>query len=198
MKELGNEMPKEKPLIFSKPISTIITEGNTIEIPNGWKELHHEVELGVVIGKSGKFIKESDAMSHVAGYVLALDMTARNVQDELKKKGHPWLLAKGFDTSCPISDFIPKEKVSDVANLNLKLTVNGAVKQNGNTSDMIFTIPYLIAYISKYFKLEHGDLILTGTPSGVSPVKNGDVIEASLGDNLAHIKFPVIELPQQD
>ena len=101
-------------------------------------------------------------MNHVLGYVLALDMTARHIQDKLKKQGHPWLLAKGFDTSCPISDFIPKSQVNDVNNLNLVLTVNGNVKQNGNTSDMIYKIPTLISYISKYFKLEYGDLILTG------------------------------------
>lgn len=163
------------------------------KIPAGWGELHHEVELGVVIGESGKFIKEENAMNHVAGYVLALDMTGRAVQDRLKKAGHPWLLAKGFDTSCPISEFIPKSKVPDVNNLNLQLRVNGAVKQDGNTSDMIYKIPRIIAYVSQYFKLEHGDLILTGTPAGVSGVKHGDVIDANLND-LAKIKFPVIEI----
>lgn len=148
-----------------------------------------------MIGKTGKFIKEEDAMDHVAGYVLALDMTARHIQDKLKKQGHPWLLAKGFDTSCPISEFIPKDKIKDFNNVNLQLSVNGVLKQNGNTKDMIFQIPTLISYISKYFKLEYGDLILTGTPSGVSGVKHGDVIEAKLND-LVQIKFPVIELEQ--
>lgn len=197
-KELGNQVPKpvDNPLIFSKPISTIITEPEKIEIPSDFKEFHHEVELGVVIGKAGKFIKEEDAMSHVLGYVLALDMTARNVQDKLKKQGHPWLLAKGLDTSCPISEFIPKANVTDVNNLSLKLSVNGNLKQNGNTKDMIYNLPTIITYISKYFKLEYGDLILTGTPSGVSGVRHGDLIEASLGHNeeLVRIKFPVIEI----
>ena len=133
-------------------------------------------------------------MDHVSGYVLALDMTCRHIQDQLKKQGHPWLLAKGFDTSCPISDFISKSQVPDENNLSLKLTVNGQIKQNGNTRDMIFDIPFLINYISQYFRLEQGDLILTGTPAGVSAVKHGDVIEAELGDNLARIKFPVVEL----
>jgi acylpyruvate hydrolase len=142
------------------------------------------------------FFKEENAMNHVLGYVLALDMTARHIQDKLKKAGHPWLLAKGFDTSCPISDFIPESQVADVNNLNLVLKVNDVVKQNGNTSDMIYKLPTLIAYISKYFKLEYGDLILTGTPSGVSPVKHGDIIEANLND-LAKIKFSVVELPPQ-
>ncbi|CAF0881831.1 unnamed protein product [Brachionus calyciflorus] len=190
-KELGNPVPQGNPLIFGKPVSSIITEGS-IEIPQGWKELHHEVELGVVIGKSGKFIQEEQAMDHVLGYVLVLDMTARNIQDQLKKQGHPWFLAKGFDTSCPISNFICKSAVKDVNNLNLQLTVNGVLKQNGNTQDMIFKIPNLLSYISKYFKLEYGDLILTGTPSGVSAVKHGDVIEAKL-DDLVQMKYPVIE-----
>ena len=121
-------------------------------------------------------------MNHIAGYVLALDMTARDFQDEAKKKGQPWSLAKGFDTSCPVSEFIEKSKVTDPGSTPLWLKVNGAMKQNGNTSDMIFSVPYLISYISKYFKLEEGDVILTGTPEGVGPVRKGDVIEAGLGD----------------
>ncbi len=133
-------------------------------------------------------------MDHISGYVLALDMTARTVQEQLKKAGHPWLLAKGFDTSCPISDFIPKANVANVNDLSLKLTVNGQLKQNGNTKDFIFKIPHLIAYISQYFGLETGDLILTGTPAGVSGVRHGDVIEAELGNNLAKIRYPVVEL----
>lgn len=135
-------------------------------------------------------------MDHVQGYVLALDMTARNIQEELKKKQHPWFLAKGFDTSCPISDFIPKEKITNINNVNLKLMVNDVVKQDGNTSDLVFKIPTLISYISKYFKLEYGDLILTGTPAGVSRVKHGDVMKGSLND-LANFEFPVIDLDKQ-
>jgi acylpyruvate hydrolase len=154
--------------------------------------LHHEVELGIVIGKPGKYIKEENAMEHVNGYVLALDMTCRHVQEKLKKQGHPWLLAKGFDTSCAISEFLPKEKIQNVNDVNLKLWVNGKLKQDGNTSDMIFKIPFLLSYISKYFKLEYGDLVLTGTPKGVSGVRDGDVIEAELND-LVKIKFPVVD-----
>lgn len=146
-----------------------------------------------MIGKTGKYINEDQAMDHVLGYVLVLDMTARHIQETLKKQGHPWLLAKGFDTSCPISDFVPKSAVKDVNNLSLQLTVNGVVKQNGNTNDMLFKIPTIISNLSKYFKLEHGDLILTGLPSGVSGVKHGDVIEAKL-DDLVKIKFPVVEI----
>ena len=129
-------------------------------------------------------------MNHIAGYILALDMTARDFQEEAKNKGQPWSLAKGFDTSCPVSDFIEKSKLSDPGNTNLWLKVNGDMKQNGTTSDMIFDIPHLISYISRYFRLEEGDVILTGTPEGVGPVGNGDTIEAGLGD-LVSFKFKV-------
>ena len=129
-------------------------------------------------------------MNHIAGYILALDMTARDFQEEAKNKGQPWSLAKGFDTSCPVSDFIEKDRLKDPANSNLWLKVNGDMKQNGTTSDMIFNIPYLISYISRYFRLEEGDVILTGTPEGVGPVGNGDMIEAGLGD-LVSFQFKV-------
>ena len=160
------------------------------QIPPDCTSLHHEVELGIVIGKQGSSISEADAMNHVAGYVVALDMTARDFQDEAKQKGQPWSLAKGFDTSCPVGDFIEKDKLGNPRDVNLWLKVNEEVKQNGNTKDMIFSIPYLLSYISRFFSLEPGDLVLTGTPSGVGPVKQGDVIEAGIAD-IAKIKFTV-------
>ncbi len=116
------------------------------------------------------------------GYALALDMTARDFQDAAKKKGHPWSKAKGFNTACPISTFISKDAISDPQNLSLWCKVNGETKQDGNTKDMIFKIPTLVSYISRYFTLEAGDLVLTGTPSGVGPVVSGDVLTAGLGD----------------
>lgn len=148
------------------------------------------MELGIVIGKPGSQITEQDAMNHIAGYVLALDMTARDFQEEAKNKGQPWSIAKGFDTSCPVSGFIDKEKLSTPDNTRLWLKVNNSMKQDGNTSDMVFSIPHLISYISQYFKLEEGDLILTGTPEGVGPVNAGDVIEAGLAE-LVSMKFSV-------
>jgi acylpyruvate hydrolase len=157
--------------------------------------LHHEVELGLVISETAKNLNPDNAMDHVKGYVLALDMTGRSMQNELKKAGLPWLLAKGFNTSCPISEFISKEQISDVGNLQLKLLVNNNLKQSGNTKDMIFNIPTILTFITKYITLEPNDIVLTGTPSGVSPVKSGDVIDAFLLENnkvLANISFPVI------
>jgi acylpyruvate hydrolase len=152
--------------------------------------MHHEVELGVVIGQSGTNIEENKAMDHVGGYVLALDMTARDFQRDASKKGQPWLLAKGFDTSCPISDFIPKESLPDPDNVHLWLKVDGTMKQDGNTKDMIFRIPYLIHYISKIVTLEEGDLIMTGTPAGVSKVNAGQQITAGL-NKLVEMSFSV-------
>jgi len=188
--ELGNAVP-ELPLLFMKPASSYILEGTPIKIPKGCSSLHHEIELGIVIGQKGSDISEGNAMNYVAGYVLALDMTARDFQNAAKKKGHPWDMAKGFDTSCPVSKFIPKEAIPDPHDIELWCKVNGVLKQKGNTNDMIFRIPYLISYISQYFTLEPNDVILTGTPAGVSGVNAGDVIQGGLS-NLVEFEFKVL------
>lgn len=155
------------------------------KLPHGFDQILHEVELGVVMGRTGKHIKEEEAMDYVLGYVLALDMTTNLELDK-----YPIMLLKSFDTSCPISHFIPKSLVPDINNLDLKLSVNGVVRHDGNTRDLLRKVPYLISYLSKYFTLGYGDLILSGTPAGAGAVKDGDEIEASLAD-LAHIKFKV-------
>ncbi|THH23097.1 hypothetical protein EUX98_g8076 [Antrodiella citrinella] len=178
--ELNNAMPKE-PFFFLKPTTSYVPSGGRVEIPRGIVA-HHEVELGLVIGKGGRDIKQADAEQHIAGYALAVDMTARNLQDQVKKKGLPWSAAKGFDTFTPIGSYIPKSSILDPHNLNLSLKINGAVKQDGPTSDMIFRIPRLLEHISSIMTLEEGDLILTGTPSGVGPVAPGDHVECSLTD----------------
>lgn len=190
-KELGNAIPSEKPLVFLKPPTAFVVQGKQIELPPRCDELHHEVELGVVIEKPGKRISEIRALDHVGGYVLCLDMTARQIQNELKKQGGPWELAKAFDTSCPVGEFIPKEKVTDPQNLRLWCNVNGQPRQDGNTKDMLFKIPQLVSYVSEYFSLEAGDVILTGTPEGVGPVRSGDVIEAGMDVNGYKMSFTV-------
>ncbi|PIK57380.1 hypothetical protein BSL78_05707 [Apostichopus japonicus] len=191
-KELGNAVPSE-PVFFLKPTTAYLQPGaGAIKIPPGCSNLHFEVELGVVIGKPGSNIPESTALDFVGGYTLAIDMTARDLQEKAKKKGHPWSIAKGFDTSCPVGHFIAKDVIKDPSNVHLWLRVNeeSQLRQDGNTSDMIFKIPTIISYISSFMTLEEGDLILTGTPSGVGPVKSGDVITAGLAE-LAEIKVPV-------
>ncbi|KIO06341.1 hypothetical protein M404DRAFT_945584 [Pisolithus tinctorius Marx 270] len=180
IKELGNTRPKE-PFFFLKPTTSYVSSGGNIEIPRGILA-HHEVELGLVIGKSGREISQEAAESHIAGYALAIDMTARNMQEEVKKKGLPWSAVKGFDTFTPIGKFIPKSTVLDPHELRLSLKVNGITKQDGTTADMIFRIPQLIEHISSIMTLEEGDLVLTGTPSGVGPVVPGDNVECAVAD----------------
>lgn len=188
-KELKNPVPTE-PVLFLKPPSAYVREGSPVLMPYYCHNLHHEVELAVVIGKGGTAISKVTAMEHVGGYALCLDMTARDIQDECKKKGLPWTLAKAFNTSCPVSDFIPKEKIADPQNLRLWLKVNDKLRQEGNTSSMIFSVPYLISYISEIISLEEGDIILTGTPEGVAAVQEFDELHAGLED-IVNMKFKV-------
>ncbi|KAJ7633139.1 hypothetical protein FB45DRAFT_914457 [Roridomyces roridus] len=194
IKELNNTAPKE-PFFFLKPTTSYVPSGGKVEIPSGILA-HHEVELGVVIGKGGRDISQANAESHVAGYALAVDMTARNLQDQVKKRGLPWSAAKGFDSFTPIGSFIAKERIPDPYNLGLSLKINGAFKQNGTTADMIFKIPRLIEHISSIMTLEEGDLVLTGTPSGVGPLNPGDLVECALttstGEQLATLDFSAI------
>ncbi|XP_064172310.1 acylpyruvase FAHD1, mitochondrial [Anguilla rostrata] len=180
-KELKNAVPTE-PVLFLKPPSAYVKEGSPILVPHYSSNLHHEVELGVVIGKGGTAIPRTSAMDHVAGYALCLDMTARDIQDECKSKGLPWTLAKAFNTSCPVSEFVPKEKIPDPGNVRIWLKVNDQLRQDGSTSQMIFSIPFLISYISEIITLEEGDLILTGTPKGVSNVQEHDELQAGIED----------------
>ena len=178
-KELGNETPAA-PVLFMKPASSVIGDGEAVRIPAYSQECHYEVELAVLIGKQCRSVTADNALECVAGYGVGIDMTLRDVQNSLKAKGLPWEIAKGFDTSCPLSDFVPASVVADPHALNLRLAVNGEVRQNGCSSDMINRIPQIIAHISGVFTLEPGDVILTGTPAGVGQVRTGDVMTAEI------------------
>ena len=178
-KEMNAAIP-DAPVFFLKPPTAVIGEGETIHIPSISKELHHEVEMTVLMGKGGKNILRGNALNYVAGYGIGLDMTLRDVQSEAKKKGHPWTLAKGFDTSAPISHFIPAGEVADPHELEVRLNVNGVLRQHSNTNNFLFKIDELIAYISQFFTFERGDIIFTGTPEGVAPASHGDRLEAQL------------------
>jgi 2-keto-4-pentenoate hydratase/2-oxohepta-3-ene-1,7-dioic acid hydratase in catechol pathway len=177
IKELGNQTP-DKPVIFIKPASSLVSSGGTVVIPGYSDDCHHEIELAVLIGKTAKDVTAEEALDHVSGYAVALDLTLRDVQGEQKAKGLPWEIAKAFDTSCPLSDFVPASQVDDPQNLQLKLNISGEVRQNGNTRDMMRSIAELIAATSAYFTLEEGDVLLTGTPSGVGRIVSGDRLEA--------------------
>ncbi|KAJ1865232.1 hypothetical protein LPJ73_000072 [Coemansia sp. RSA 2703] len=192
-KELGNAVPTA-PFFFLKPTSSYVLSPGKIEIPQGCV-VHHEVELGVVIGKTGRNISAANAADHIAGYALALDLTARNLQDEAKKKGLPWSAAKGFDTFTPVGQFIPAEKIADPHKVRLWIEVADQIKQNGTTDAMIFQIPQLIEHVSSIMTLEEGDLLLTGTPKGVGPVEPGDRVVAGLeyqGEELSRIVFDAV------
>lgn len=179
IKELGNETP-ERPIIFMKPASSVIGEGDQIVIPSYSHDCHHEAELALLIGTGGKEVPAGEAMRHVAGFGVAIDLTLRDVQAEQKKKGLPWEIAKGFDTACPLSAFVPAASVTGPQDLRITLSVNGAPRQDGSTALMIYRMPELISYISSIFTLEPGDLILTGTPAGVGPIKSGDRVVAEI------------------
>jgi len=179
IRELGNETP-ERPVLFMKPATAVIGDGGIIRIPAFSRECHYEVELALLIGREGKDIPAEEALVHVAGYGVALDMTLRDVQNELKKKGLPWEIAKGFDTSCPLSEFVAIEGAGDPQTLRLRLEVNGEVRQDGTTDHMINPVRQIVSHVSSIFTLEPGDVILTGTPSGVGPVRSGDRLHAEL------------------
>ncbi|OWB80447.1 hypothetical protein B5S32_g4725 [[Candida] boidinii] len=184
IKELNNQKPSE-PFFFLKPNSSVLLpgEGPTL-VPKG-VVVHHEIELACVIGKTLKNLDPEafgpkEALDAIDGYALAIDMTARNVQDKAKKKGLPWTIGKGFDTFLPLSSFIPKEKIPDPYNVELKLSINGEVKQQDKTDLMIFPIHKFISKMSSVMTLNKGDVILTGTPKGVSQIYPGDHIDASI------------------
>ena len=179
IKELGNETPAA-PVVFMKPATAVISDGEQIRIPSYSQECHYEAELAVLIGSDGKDIPEAEALSHVAGYGVAIDMTLRDVQDNLKKKGLPWDIAKGFDSSCPLSVFAPVEAVADPQDLTIRLSLNGVERQNGSTGLMINSVARIISYLSTIFTLEEGDIILTGTPAGVGRVVSGDRLQAEI------------------
>ena len=179
IRELGNQVP-DRAVIFCKPASSLLADGGSIEIPDYSDDCHHELELALLVGKKGKKIAEQDALSFLAGYGVALDLTLRDVQSELKSKGLPWEIAKGFDTSCPISDFVPAAEVENPNALELTLRVNGEIRQQGTTAQMMRSVEAIIAEVSEFYTLEPGDIILTGTPAGVSRIVSGDLLEGTI------------------
>jgi acylpyruvate hydrolase len=177
--EMKAEVPAV-PVVFLKPSTAIIHDGDVVLLPPISHEVHHEVEMVVVIDTGGHDIPREDALAHVGGYAVGLDMTLRDLQDEAKKKGLPWAACKGFDTSAPVSAAVPKKEIPDPHALGISLKVNGQIRQRSSTEHMIFSVPDIISHLSGLFTLEPGDLIFTGTPEGVGRVVPGDVIEANL------------------
>lgn len=177
--ELGNEIP-EKPLLFLKTSSAVIFSGENIKYPSFSQEMHHEVELVLLIGKELSNADENESGKAIAGYAVGLDMTLRDIQNELKKKGHPWTIAKCFDTSAVLSDFVSSKEFHLTLEEEIFLTINGDIRQKEKLKLMIFPPAKLVQYISTMMKLERGDLIFTGTPAGVSKVNKGDTLHAEI------------------
>lgn len=181
-KELNNKVP-EKPMFFMKPETSILGKNRPFFYPDFSKEIHYETEVVIRINRLGKHIEERFAHRYYSEIGLGIDFTARDLQAECKKKGHPWEIAKGFQYSAPLSDtFINKEELPK--DINFKLDLNGKIVQEGNTKDMIFSFDKLISYLSIYFPLKIGDIIFAGTPAGVGEVKIGDNLKGYLEDKL--------------
>jgi acylpyruvate hydrolase len=190
IKELNNERPDE-PVIFTKPDTAILKNNAPFYYPDFSKDIHHEVELVLRICKEGKNIDEQFAYKYFDSIGIGIDFTARDLQSKAKEKGLPWDIAKGFNGSAPISDkFIPVANFSDLSNVNFKLEIDGQLKQQGNTSLMLFSFSYIISYLSRFFTLKTGDLIFTGTPKGVGPVAIGNTLSAYI-ENEKLLEFEV-------
>lgn len=181
-KELGNAVP-ENPVIFSKPDTALLKNGEAFYLPDFSNDVHHEVELVIRINKMGKKIQEKFARNYFNEIGLGIDFTARDMQSQLKEKGLPWELAKAFDGSAPIGDFFSIEG-KDIKQINFSLKKNGTTVQQGNTAQMIFSFEQIVSFVSQYFTLKVGDLIYTGTPAGVGKVNAGDKLEGFVEDQL--------------
>jgi 2-keto-4-pentenoate hydratase/2-oxohepta-3-ene-1,7-dioic acid hydratase in catechol pathway len=176
--EMSSDVPDE-PMVFLKPASALVRTGGIVQLPPQSHEVHHEVELVTVIGKQGKNIPEDEALDHVAAYAVGLDMTARDLQAKAKERRHPWSVAKGFDTFAPLGPLTPATEIKNPQDLTIRLSVNGDVRQDASTDRLIFPVRKLVQYCSQIFTLTPGDLLYTGTPSGVGPVEDGDELEAT-------------------
>lgn len=186
--EMGEGVP-ESPLVFIKPGSSLVTESAAVTIPGISDNMHHEVEVVAAIGKECRNVSREDAHEYIAGYGVGVDLTLRDVQAEAKKKGRPWTMAKGFYGSAPLSKVIPAAG-RHMPVLNFALSVNGEMRQQGNTGDMMFALPFLVEYLSQYFLLEEGDLVFTGTPEGVSRLIAGDKVAAFMnGDKMLEFEI---------
>ena len=178
-KEMKSEVPTE-PVFFMKPDTALLKDNEPFYFPDFTKDLHHEIEVVLKISKVGKHIAEEFANKYYEEISLGIDFTARDLQAQCKAKGLPWEKAKSFDSSAPIGKFVKKTELGDLQNLNFELKINNESKQKGNTSDLLFSFDKVIAYVSQFVTLKVGDLIYTGTPEGVGPVKIGDQLHGSL------------------
>jgi fumarylpyruvate hydrolase len=189
-REMGKDPEREAPFFFAKPADAIVANGTSIPFPPRTADLHHEIELVVAIGKGGVNIATAQALEHVFGYAVGLDLTRRDLQAEAKDKGRPWDTAKGFDRSAPITAITPGQRLASMDNGKIWLNVNGVQRQQGALADMIWSVPEIVAELSTLFELAPGDLIYTGTPAGVAAIKAGDRLEGGV-DGLATLRITI-------
>ncbi len=189
--EMGGDPKAGPPIFFSKPADAIVINGAPVNYPQGTSELHHEVELVVALGSGGRNIKPEEALTCVFGYAVGIDFTRRDLQAAAKKGGKPWDVAKGFDQSAPISAIKPVGDQQHPLEGMIELRVNGEIRQQSNLNDMIWSVAEIIAELSRYFELKTGDLIYTGTPSGVAAVVPGDRLEARI-DGVGELAFDLV------
>jgi acylpyruvate hydrolase len=181
-KELNNPVPTV-PVIFMKPDTALLKENKPFYHPDFSQDIHHEIEIVLKVCKEGKHISEKFAAAYYDEIGLGVDFTARDIQSRHKEKGLPWELAKAFDSSAPISNFLPKTDFSNIYNINFKLGINGETRQSGNTNMLLFSFEKIIAFVSQYVTLKKGDLIFTGTPAGVGKVNVSDHLQGYIEDN---------------
>ena len=190
-REMGADPEREPPFFFCKPPDAVVTSGSRIPYPLATQNLHHEVELVVALQSGGVHIEPEAALDLVFGYAVGVDLTRRDLQQAMREKGRPWDVGKAFDRAAPISALLPASASKDVSKSAICLKVNGEVKQSGDVSDMIWKVPDIIAHLSELFELKAGDLIFTGTPAGVGPIKPGDRMEATVA-GLPALHFTVV------
>lgn len=182
-RELNNEIP-DKPVFFLKPDTSLIRNNAPFYYPDFSSDIHHEVEIVIKINRLGKNIDRKFAHRYYSELGVGIDFTARDLQNECKTKGLPWEISKAFEGAAPVGKFLPKSSFPDLNNISLRLDINGKTVQNGTTANMLFSFDAIIEYVSRFFPLKIGDLIYTGTPEGVGPIKIGDHLQAFLNDQL--------------
>ena len=190
-REMGKDPDREPPFFFMKPADAIVPGGGKVKYPPGTSDLHHEIELVVALHRGGSAIDASQALEHVYGYAVGLDLTRRDLQSEAKKSGRPWDFGKSFDQSAPVTPIVPASESGHPASGSITLKVNGSVRQQGDLSEMIWSVPDTIAFLSRYYRLEPGDVIFTGTPAGVGAVGPGDKLSGAV-EGVAELNVEIV------
>lgn len=190
-REMGMDPDRDPPFFFAKPADAVVANGTPVPYPSRTSNLHHEIELVVAIGTAGRDIEVADALTHVYGYAVGLDLTRRDLQFAAREKGHPWDVSKGFDQSAPVSAIRPAAEIGHPAQGAIWLEVNGETRQRANLSEMIWSVPEIVADLSTFFELRPGDLVFTGTPEGVGAVRPGDSLVGGI-DGLETLRITIV------